>query len=92
MENFITGYAGHEYQVRKELKKVLGEEKYEYFFDKVSSSRSTGRSLSARIAVPCISSLGLPIADKPVLGVFLPRRGCQAFRFTRAELFAAARE
>lgn len=35
MENFITGYAGHEHQVRKELKKVLGEEKYEYFFDKV---------------------------------------------------------
>lgn len=35
MENFITGYAGHEYQLRKELKKVLGEEKYEYFFDRV---------------------------------------------------------
>jgi hypothetical protein len=37
MENFITGYAGHEYQVRAELRKRLGEEKYEYFFDKVSS-------------------------------------------------------
>jgi hypothetical protein len=34
MENFITGYPGHEYQMRKEMKKVLGEEKYEYFFDK----------------------------------------------------------
>ncbi|KAL7420963.1 Endo-1,4-beta-xylanase 5 [Cryptotrichosporon argae] len=34
MENFITGYPGHEYQVRKGLKAVLGEEKYEYFFDK----------------------------------------------------------
>lgn len=48
MENFITyarlvansrltdsGYTGHEYQVRAELKKRLGQEKYEYFFDKV---------------------------------------------------------
>jgi hypothetical protein len=36
MENFITGYPGHEHQVRASLKKVLGEEKYEFFFDKVS--------------------------------------------------------
>lgn len=35
MENFITGYPGHEYQVRRELKKVLGQEKYDFFFDKV---------------------------------------------------------
>lgn len=34
MENFITGYPGHEYQVRAALRNVLGEEKYEYFFDK----------------------------------------------------------
>ncbi|GFZ47072.1 hypothetical protein JCM24511_04814 [Saitozyma sp. JCM 24511] len=34
MENFITGYPGHEYQVRAALKKTLGEEKYEFFFDK----------------------------------------------------------
>ena len=36
MENFITGYPGHEHQVRAALNKVLGEEKYEFFFDKVS--------------------------------------------------------
>lgn len=35
MENFITGYPGHEYQVRAALRKVLGTEKYEFFFDKV---------------------------------------------------------
>lgn len=35
MENFITGYPGHEYQLRAAMKKALGEEKYEYFFDKV---------------------------------------------------------
>ncbi|KAJ3029839.1 hypothetical protein HDV00_009372 [Rhizophlyctis rosea] len=34
MENFITGYPGHEYQVRKGLRNVLGEEKYKFFFDK----------------------------------------------------------
>ncbi|ORX40964.1 glycoside hydrolase superfamily [Kockovaella imperatae] len=34
MENFITGYPGHEFQVRAALKKVLGEEKYDFFFDK----------------------------------------------------------
>ncbi|KAK6906345.1 hypothetical protein I203_100330 [Kwoniella mangroviensis CBS 8507] len=34
MENFITGYTGHEHQVRAALKDVLGGEKYEYFFDK----------------------------------------------------------
>lgn len=36
MENFITGYAGHEHQVRHALKQVLGTEKYNYFFEKVS--------------------------------------------------------
>lgn len=34
MENFITGYPGHEHEMRREMKEVLGEEKYEYFFDK----------------------------------------------------------
>ncbi|KAG8986944.1 hypothetical protein FRB93_005004 [Tulasnella sp. JGI-2019a] len=43
MENFITGmgssrcklgYPGHEKYMRKAVKKVLGEEKYNYFFDK----------------------------------------------------------
>lgn len=36
MENFITGYAGHEHQARQALKQVLGTEKYNYFFEKVS--------------------------------------------------------
>ncbi|KAG8894347.1 hypothetical protein FRB99_001344 [Tulasnella sp. 403] len=34
MENFITGYPGHEKYMRRALKKVLGEEKYEFYFDK----------------------------------------------------------
>lgn len=34
MENFITGYPGHEHEHRASMLKVLGQEKYEYFFDK----------------------------------------------------------
>ncbi|MCJ1439289.1 hypothetical protein MMC27_008681 [Xylographa pallens] len=34
MENFITGYPGHEHEHRAAMLKVLGKEKYEYFFDK----------------------------------------------------------
>lgn len=34
MENFITGYPGHEHQHRAAMLKALGKEKYEYFFDK----------------------------------------------------------
>lgn len=34
MENFITGYPGHESQHRKAMLKVLGPENYEFFFDK----------------------------------------------------------
>jgi len=35
MENFITGFAGHEHEHRAALLQVLGPEKYKYFFDKV---------------------------------------------------------
>lgn len=34
MENFITGYPGHEHQHRAAMLQVLGQEKYEFFFDK----------------------------------------------------------
>lgn len=36
MENFITGYPGHESEMRAAMLNALGEEKYSYFFDKVS--------------------------------------------------------
>ena len=35
MENFITGYPGHESEMRAAMLDVLGKEKYEFFFDKV---------------------------------------------------------
>lgn len=34
METFITGYPGHESQRRKAILSVLGQENYEYFFNK----------------------------------------------------------
>lgn len=34
MENFITGYPGHESQHRASMLKVLGRENYEFFFDR----------------------------------------------------------
>ncbi|KAM0152230.1 hypothetical protein ACHAQE_003814 [Botrytis cinerea] len=34
MENFITGFPGQEHQHRAAMLKVLGKEKYEFFFDK----------------------------------------------------------
>lgn len=34
MENFITGYPGHESQHRAAMLQVLGKEKYDFFFDK----------------------------------------------------------
>jgi aryl-phospho-beta-D-glucosidase BglC (GH1 family) len=34
MENFITGYPATEHQHRASMLKVLGKEKYEFFFDK----------------------------------------------------------
>jgi len=36
MENFITGYPGHESEMRAAMLEVLGREKYDFFFDKVS--------------------------------------------------------
>lgn len=33
-ENFITGYPGHEYQVREGLEAVLGKEKADFYWDK----------------------------------------------------------
>lgn len=35
MENFITGFSGHEHQHRAALLEVLGQEKYDVFFDAV---------------------------------------------------------
>lgn len=34
MENFITGYPGHESEHREAMRSVLGDEKYDFFFDK----------------------------------------------------------
>ena len=36
MEYFITGYPGHESEMRAAMLEVLGQEKYDFYFDKVS--------------------------------------------------------
>jgi hypothetical protein len=38
MENFISGYPGCEFQIRESLAEVIGSEKSELFFDKVTQS------------------------------------------------------
>ena len=38
MENFITGFPGHEHEHRAAMLEALGQEKYDFFFDKVSIS------------------------------------------------------
>lgn len=38
MENFITGFSGHERQHRAALLEVLGKEKYDVFFDTASNT------------------------------------------------------
>jgi hypothetical protein len=37
MENFITGFPGHEHEHRAAMLEVLGQGKYEFFFDKVKA-------------------------------------------------------
>lgn len=62
MENFITGYPGHEFEMRREMKKVLGEEKYDYFFDKFLEYFFTedDAKLFAQLGLNC---LRLPVCD-----------------------------
>lgn len=40
MENFITGYTGHESEMRAAMLEALGQEKYDFFFDKVGDFAS----------------------------------------------------
>ncbi|KAL4947756.1 glycoside hydrolase superfamily [Aspergillus filifer] len=35
MENFITGYAGHEHEHRAQMASILGKEKAQFFFDRL---------------------------------------------------------
>lgn len=52
MENFITGYPGCEYQIRQALGEVIGQEKSEFFFDKVRP-HVRGRSSVSACPDPC---------------------------------------
>lgn len=50
----MNGFAGHEYQARSELRKTLGQDKYEYYFDKV------GRHTCSCFAEPSSSNTTSP--------------------------------
>lgn len=74
MENFINGYPGHEHQFREGLSDVLGKEKADFFFDRVSLSRSTlGQS-----------------ADLSVSRVLVHRGGRQTVCIFRLQLYPSA--
>jgi endoglucanase len=60
MENFITGYPANEEAQREAVREVLGEEKYEFFFDRFLEHFFTEDD--ARF----ISSLGLNLLRLPV--------------------------
>ncbi|RSH95251.1 hypothetical protein EHS25_000337 [Saitozyma podzolica] len=53
MENFMNGFSGHEYQARAELRKTLGQDKYEYYFDKYYFTEADAQFL-ASIGFNCI--------------------------------------
>lgn len=49
MENFITGYPGHEFELRRAMKEEMGEEKYTWFFDKVSKPKFNTRDENSKL-------------------------------------------
>lgn len=51
MENFINGFPGHEHQFRAELEGVLGKEKSEYFFDKVTIFSNVNAEISDQLTL-----------------------------------------
>lgn len=64
MENFINGFPGRENQIRAALLKVLGKEKYDFFFDKFLEYFFTEKapnsflySASAAFTCPSITSI-----------------------------------
>jgi hypothetical protein len=53
MENFITGFPGHEHEHRAAMLEVLGQEKYDFFFDKVCRQPTRHAMLSpSHLKVP----------------------------------------
>jgi hypothetical protein len=59
MENFITGYAGSESQMRRALRRVLGDEGYDRFFDRFLTEFFTDED-AAFLASLGLNSLRIP--------------------------------
>ncbi|KAG8981304.1 hypothetical protein FRB90_007351, partial [Tulasnella sp. 427] len=68
MENFITGYPGHEHEMRRAMKAALGEEKYDIFFDKVWVSETRICSVQPRASTPFLTCT-LLLGDKTPVGI-----------------------
>jgi hypothetical protein len=97
MENFITGYTGHEHQLREAMLDVLGKDKYEFFFDKVSDSRSNSldhpvpvmRAAHDKSDIHVICPVHVaeePLTHPTVPHLLLWRGRCQALRFAWPQL------
>ncbi|KAI3528269.1 glucan 1,3-beta-glucosidase [Colletotrichum filicis] len=56
MENFITGYAGHEHEHRVALEEVLGKEKADFFFNRLIHHFFTeaDAALYAQLGLNCL--------------------------------------
>ncbi|KAK6541821.1 hypothetical protein TWF694_007601 [Orbilia ellipsospora] len=56
MENFITGYSGHEHELRAAMTDVLGEEKATFFFNKLIENffTETDAQFYASLGLNCI--------------------------------------
>jgi endoglucanase len=60
MENFITGYSGNEALMRSTVRAVLGDEKYELFFDRLLTS-FFGAADAALLAAHGMNCVRLPV-------------------------------
>src|SRR3954454_5060537 len=56
MENFITGYSGNEAMMRAAVRKVLGDDAYEFFFDRLLTAfyGDADASFLAELGLTCV--------------------------------------
>jgi hypothetical protein len=61
MENFITGFSGHEHQHRAALLSALGPAKYKFFFDKPPhASKPAGFDCQCLVSMTCPVDRSIP--------------------------------
>ncbi|RKS77465.1 aryl-phospho-beta-D-glucosidase BglC (GH1 family) [Motilibacter peucedani] len=60
MENFVTGYGANEWMMRAEVRKVLGDERYELFFERLLTS-FFGEADAAFLAETGLNCVRVPV-------------------------------